>query len=226
MVFGAISICTDNENAFKTVMAGWRKTRKMFHEIKWIKVHRSKLAEHKTLLSEWMWLAREKGVFRFRAIVLDATRIDYRAFHGNDRELGFYKFFYVFLLHSFGGLVKRDKARLHIRFDQRDSRYKLPVIKRILNNGFRKEYRCTVDSVSSVEAVDSHQADLIQIADLFMGAIGYQFNGLHLLPDARDAKIALCEHIASMVDAPNLTAPINKPYFSVWQFQFEEKAAP
>lgn len=226
MVFGAISIESNLQPAFKVTMDQWRTSRGMNHEIKWIKVHRSRLDETESLLSQWMWLARDKSIFRFRALALDATKIDYRTFHDGDRELGFYKFFYHFLLHSFGGLVKRDSASLHIRFDQRDSRYKLHTIKHILNNGFRKDYGCDSDVVLSVEAVDSHVADLIQIADVFMGAIAFEYNGLHLRPDARDAKVALCKRIAEMVGATSLTEKISKPHFSVWPFELEKQKRP
>jgi Protein of unknown function (DUF3800) len=225
MVFGAISVEKADLADANTSINQWRTARGMNHEIKWVKVHKSKLPEHESLLQQWFWLARDKSIFKFRAIVLDATKINYSEHHDGDTELGFYKFFYHFLLHSFGSLVKYDAAKLQIYFDQRESTQKLSTFKAIINNGFRKEYGCRTNVVSAVEAVDSHDANLIQIADLFMGAIGFEYNGHHLSPEARQAKVSLCKHIAKLADAKNLMADIKKPWFSVWLFDFETKKA-
>ncbi|MEZ5433536.1 MAG: hypothetical protein R3F31_20715 [Verrucomicrobiales bacterium] len=45
------------------------------------------------------WFMKAGQDVRFRAIVIDRTKIDLVRFHDGDGELGFYKFYYQLLLH-------------------------------------------------------------------------------------------------------------------------------
>jgi hypothetical protein len=65
-----------------------------------------------------------------------------------------------------------------------------------LNNGIRKELNATRDVVTRVEPVNSKQADLLQAADVLMGAIGFHNQDFHERPEADKTKVELAAYIA------------------------------
>ncbi|MFQ5409045.1 MAG: DUF3800 domain-containing protein [Anaerolineales bacterium] len=74
----------------------------------------------------------------------------------------------------------------------------------------------------NIQATDSKDSDLIQIADVLMGAIGYEMNGAHTRTGAKRSKVLLAEHIAQKAGLVNLqqqTARSQK-HFSIWHFHF------
>ena len=56
----------------------------------------------------------------------------------------------------------------------------------------------------SVEPVDSKQNELIQMADVLMGAIGYQYNGSDLALNACHAKVNVANYLAQRVGLSTL----------------------
>ncbi len=96
----------------------------------------------------------------------------------------------------------------------------------MLNNGLMKEYGFAVGPVRSVQATDSKQSDLIQIADVLMGAIGYEMNGAHTRTGAKQSKVHLAEYIAQKAGLLNLQQPTprSRHEFSIWHFHFRSAA--
>jgi hypothetical protein len=66
----------------------------------------------------------------------------------------------------------------------------------------------------------------IQVADILMGAIGYEMNGAHTRTHAKRAKVALAETIAQKAGLVNLQQPTprNLRHFSIWHFHFRNPA--
>lgn len=62
-------------------------------ELKWSKVSHKRLAAYRAVV-EWFFAA---STLRYRVIIVDQTRIDFEKYHSNDRELGFYKFYFQML---------------------------------------------------------------------------------------------------------------------------------
>lgn len=224
MVFGGIIIRASALEPFNQAMKLWRDAQNMHAELKWTKVSNQKLAEYKSLVDLFFSLAGRNQV-HFRSVVFDTTQIDYKAFHEGDKELGFYKFFYQFVLHSFGKYAVEKDRRMIVYFDQRQSKQKLSTFCVILNRGIRKKFKCDRDVVRSVQAVDSKKCDLMQVADVLMGAIGYQNNDCHLRPRARRAKIELADYIAQKAKLVSLKqkTPWGMRHFGIWMFQFEKR---
>jgi hypothetical protein len=78
-------------------------------------------------------------------------------------------------------------------------------LKYALNNGIRKEFGVTRDVVTKVEPLDSMKSDLLQAADVLMGAIGYHCQEFHLRPDAKKEKVELARYIAFKFALRDLT---------------------
>lgn len=221
MVFGGIVISAASVPSFNQAMALWREGQNMRAELKWSKVSNQKLAQYKSLIDLFFSIAG-KGTLHFKSVIFDTRQIDYRMHHKGDKELGFYKFFYQFLLHSFGGYCRTDDHRMIVYFDQRTTSYKFSTFCTILNNGIRKKYKRTTKVVRNVEAVRSHECEIMQVADVLMGAIGYQNNECDQRPGARRAKVELADYIARKANLTSLkqNTPWRMKHFGIWQFQF------
>lgn len=224
MVLGGIIVADSSEGKVLEAIEGWRKEKRMFAELKWTKVSDGKLSEYKSLVDLFFSLA-EKRFLLFKSMVIDTSQIDYKTFHKGDKDLGFYKFFYQFILHSFGGRHLSEEDRLRIFFDKRTSKQSLGAFSVILNNGMRKKYGWKTNVVRSVEAVDSKGSNIIQMADVLMGAIGFQNNDCHLRSNARKAKIELADHIAERANLLSLkdNTPFGTDHFGIWKFRFGAK---
>jgi hypothetical protein len=219
MVIGGIITERENETSFAEAMKLFRQGQNMNAELKWTKVSNQKLTEYKALIDLFFSFSR---AFYFKAIVVDTQEIDHSRYNKNDAELGFYKLMYQFLLHSFGSEL-RHGDRCIIFLDQRTtSRYKLSTLCAVLNNGLRKKYRFPYGPVRNIQAVDSKDSDLVQVADILMGAIGYEMNGAHTRTGAKRAKVFLAEYIAEKSGLLNLQQPTPRSYrqFSIWHFHF------
>ena len=219
MIIGGIISLREDEQRLAEAMTLYRDSQNMHAEIKWTKVSDQKFTEYRALIDLFFSVNR---LFHFKAIVVDTQEIDHRRYSRGDAELGFYKLMYQFLLHSFGAYL-RPADRCIVYLDQRTtSRYKLSTLCAILNNGLRKKYHFNYGPVRNIQAVQSKENDLIQIADVLMGAIGYEMNGAHVRTGAKRSKVLLAEYIASKTGLVNLQqqTPHSSKQFSIWHFHF------
>lgn len=219
MVIGGIITTRQNEQPFSEAMSLYRQSNNMYSELKWTKVSDQKQKEYFALIDLFFSLNR---AFHFKAIVIDTQELDHKRYNKSDSELGFYKLMYQFLLHSFGSYLQPDDKCI-IFLDQRTtSHYKLSTLCAILNNGLRKKYGFPNPPISNIQAQDSKKSDLVQIADILMGAIGYEMNGAHTRSGAKRSKVLLAEYIAQKAGLVNLQQPTPRSFrhFSIWHFHF------
>lgn len=223
MVLGGLITIRENEDAFQQAMQLFRQSNNMWAEFKWTKVSDQKINEYIALMDLFFSLSRS---FHFKAIVVDTQEIDHKQYNKNDAELGFYKLMYQFLLHGFGDyLTPTDQCIIHL--DQRTtSKYKLSTLCAILNNGLKKKYGLDNKPIRNVQGLNSKDSDFIQVADILMGAIGYEMNGAHTRTNAKRAKITLAEVIAHKAGLVNLQQPTPRSsrHFSIWHFHFRNPA--
>ncbi|QDU31674.1 hypothetical protein ETAA8_68340 [Anatilimnocola aggregata] len=195
MVFGGIITSPECELKFTESIAAYRDLHSMHAEMKWTKVSNQKIGEYAEYVNEFFRVCR-RDLLHFRSVVFDTTQIDYDTYHDGSKETGFYKLYYQFLLHSFAVYAANNEDRIQVFFDQRQSKHSLEEFRNILNRGVRKRFNRSVDIVSTVEPVRSHESELIQMADVLMGAVGYHQNDRHLVAGAKQAKVTLASHIA------------------------------
>lgn len=221
MVFGGIIAPARSVVSFNERLKQFRDKFGLTAELKWTKVSRAKLPEYKEFINEFFRVCR-RDVVHFRSVVFDTHQFDYARFHQGDKDLGFYKFFYQFVLHSFCKYAVSDDDRLLMFFDERRSKTPLSDLKRSLNSGSRKKHGRLCDVVASIEPICSHESDILQVADVMMGAVGYHQNGRHLNPEASQSKIALANHIAKLARLQSLKqqTPWGSSHFGIWPFRF------
>jgi len=128
-------------------------------EVKWTKVSRQKLVSYKKLIDFFF----EQPELCFRAIVINQKNIDYAKFHGSDKELGFYKFYYELLWHW----IEPQKEYLFLLdFKQNRDAHRYTDLYRILQNKVKGQ-----SWISDLTVIDSHETPLAQLCDLLTGSV-------------------------------------------------------
>ncbi len=179
MVVGAVMCPADKK---KHVVREVRRLRAFYGvhgEFGWKTVCPSKLPFFEALVG--MFFADPD--LRFRCVVVSRAKTDFK-----DDEERFQKIYYQVFANW---LDARDEHRVFLdhRVDRRD---RVRTLRRCLINTWRFG-----DSVEFVEEVESRECDLVQLADLLMGAVGYAWNGRDDMEGASEAKRAVCRAICS-----------------------------
>lgn len=179
LMIGSLWIEAQLKDDFKDKINILREKHSCWGEIKWTKVSVSKEQFYLELVDLFFSYGLQA---RFRAIGVDPKQVNW-AMHGNDKELGFYKFYYLLLekwLLDFNeytiycdAKVNRDLSRLN-------------TLHEILSSANWNT------SIQRVQALPSKEVVLIQLADLFLGATSARINKIK---HSNKAKISLIQHI-------------------------------
>ena len=219
-VYGAILVSLDDIREVQQELTDWRRREQMHGELKWHKVEGGLLLrKYKSLFDLLFRLAKQQRLLQFKAIILDTRAPEYRAYSKGNDEIGFYKSYYHWLLRYFAKFPLRHQCHLRVIIDDRslpkNAKDPFTKLKFALNNGIRKELGATRDVVTKVEPLGSEKSDLLQAADVLMGAIGYHNQDFHLKPDASKYKVELARYIKSKLglrDLKHVTNPIREDF--------------
>lgn len=222
MLLGGLILLASDENAMAERFRHFRQQWKMFAELKWTKVSGQKLTEYQAFVDIFFDVF-DAGSAHFHAVALDTHKMNHRKYNKGDTEIGFYKFYYQLLLRRFGDWYydSKEEQRFIVYLDYRTTKYKLGALQTILNRGMQKEYKARAKPFVSIEPLESHHSEMIQLTDVIMGAIGFQKNGYHLRAEAKEAKKMLAAYIAARAGMPSLTEDTGREPqgFSLWDFR-------
>ena len=127
----------------------------------------------------------------FRCIVVDKEKLDHELYNDGDKELGFYKFYYLMLKDT----LEHDKEYyLYLDWQQNKDQHRFRNLKYFLQKKLQGKAK-----ISCLEPVTSTNQPLIELADLFMGAVGYQYNDRN----SSDIKVEFCQTLAEKLNALN-----------------------
>jgi len=208
MLIGGLWVPWDEELATRASLMAVRAKHQLRAEMKWTKVSRKMLPAYKDFVDVFF----EHSSLSFKCIVLDTHILDYRTFHFGDKELGFYKFYFQLISRNL------DPRNLYWLFtDERQNRkpYRLETLKLAVNLWWKK--RAGVEPLRNIEPRRSHYDDLLQLADIFLGAIAFDWNQI----GKSEAKISLAAHIAQRLSWPTLrlaTRP-TAPKVNIWKWR-------
>ncbi len=222
MVLGGIIIPQKNIDEFNATMHNFRIDQNMHAELKWTKVSNQKINEYKRFV-DYFFALNNTDRLHFHCIIIDNHKVDHKRFSKGNKELGFYKFYYQLLLHSFGKKYYRHDDRFIVNLDYRNTTYSLDTLKTVLNRGMKKKFSIVTLLFVAVEPRNSKESEIIQINDIILGAIGFQKNGYHLLAHAKKAKKELALYIAEQAGLDGLCkdSPWGKNRFTIWNFQLK-----
>lgn len=225
-LFGSLWLPRDKQTAFRANF--WKLWDKEFpsrrSELKWTKVSKGKLETYKRFIDFFATYPQ----MDFRCMVLDTHTIDYKEYHDDNKELGFYKFLYFFLSRNiekdYHHRAIGDHCQIFVDRRRRDGNVevgRLKDLKTVLNN--RLDDSCSQigpPCMRNVEATDSEFSPEIQLVDVLTGAVGYTWEGFQ----TSVAKLSLISYIE---DVFGLTLSRPTPYLTekinIWKFRLQDK---
>lgn len=132
-------------------------------EIKWNKVSPSKLYYFKELVDYFF----ETDMLRFRAMIIDKTQINHEKFNQTHDDW-YYKMYYELLKYL---AEPKDNNYIYLDIKDTKSARKVEGVKNYLNLKMKEfEY----EPVKHIQSINSQESCILQLADLFIGAIGYR----------------------------------------------------
>ncbi|MDR3476607.1 MAG: DUF3800 domain-containing protein [Gammaproteobacteria bacterium] len=138
-------------------------------ELKWIKVSSSRKDFYFDLIN---WFFAEPAM-HFRAlVVLNKLSLDHKSFNQNSHDAFYYKMYFSLLNKLFSPEHKYD-----VYLDIKDTRSRLRnrKLKEILCNNV---YDFTGEMIGKIQNIRSHESHLVQLTDLFLGALTYKHRNL------------------------------------------------
>ena len=136
-------------------------------ELKWIKTSRTYEKLYKEIIN--LYISCE--YLQFRAIVVDKTIVNYEEYHNNDDELAFFKFYYLMLREK---LCSNCQYYIYLDHKPTSDRSRAQSLLAFLKSHIY--WNRTDCKIEHLQAYDSVQNVLLQIADYFTGLIGHAVN--------------------------------------------------
>jgi len=129
----------------------------------------------------------------FRALIIKKDSINNEKF-GQTHDQFYYKMFYFVLRWIIEQKTEdnNDSYKIFMDFKDRAGFMKSQELLKFLRDKFDDH---SFEKIKFIVPVDSRQFDLIQITDVFIGAVGYFYHGHQLQPKASHAKVALIEQL-------------------------------
>jgi hypothetical protein len=177
--------------------------------MKWGKISRTKLPAYKRVVDLFFSASRAD----FHSIVVDTARQKHALYNQGSREIGFNKEVYQLGL-KFGRLYP---MLFHVYPDYRNTDQSLEELRLILNRGIRKKGDTRDWPYRRVQFRDSRKTPLLQVADIFSGALAFLHNGHHVATNASPAKVELAAYILEKagVSDPTRDTAIRRR-FTIW----------
>ncbi len=203
VVIGSLWLESSQRQECKQAIHALRDAHLIGGEFKWQKVSPSRIEFYKALMD---WFIDQGLSVRFRCILIPHNQVDWRL-HSEDRELGFYKFYYQMLHHWIF-----DFNRYAVFCDYKSNR--------VMTRPETLRSCLSAANLSSeilrVQAVRSEESVLIQAADVLTGAVSAKFNGA--LIDG-SAKSQLVGHMETRLGRPLTSTSLGEQKVNVFAIQ-------
>lgn len=168
-------------------------------EMKWGKVSRAKLDAYKRVVDVF-FDPRLHRTIEFHSLVVDTTKVDHARFNQGSREIGFNKEVYQLAM-KFGRLYS---SLFHIYPDRRTTTQRSEDLRLMLNRGIKKSGDKRDWPYRRVQFRESEEVPLLQLADIFAGAVAYHLNGHRNIAGASPAKISLSDYVLAKAHVSNV----------------------
>lgn len=203
MVIGGLWLLRGNRDELLAGLRDLRARHQITGELKWGKVSQTKLAGYQAVVD---FVAARRDI-HFRCIVVDKSKVDHDKYFQNDRQLGFWVFYWYCLKQWMGN---GNTYFVSIDFKPESLRSGPRRLRQVLENECIKR-----GWLKSLDCVDSRHNPFCQVADVLIGAVGYEQNSLAGSP----AKRSLATHIAKAYGRRDLkgTDLPSVQRFNIWR---------
>jgi len=157
------------------------KENRTYYEIKWNKVSKSQIDFYRDVIDYFF----DDDDLSFRVLVVpDKSLLDYEKY-GHTHDTFYYKMYFSMLK-----AILQPEFTHNIYIDIKDTRSteKVHKLEKVLRND---KYDYNKEIIKKVQQVRSHEVELVQLADLLIGAVSYVSRGLN----TSEAKNELIERI-------------------------------
>jgi hypothetical protein len=203
LVIGGLWLPRDKRGEILATLRPIQQQYGITSELKWVKVSQTKLGGYQALVDA---IAARNDI-HLRCIVVDKSKVDLDKYFKNDRQLGFWVFYWYCLKQWMG-----NWNTYYISIDFKPES--------LLSGPTRLRYHLERECVGrawikSLNCVDSRENLFCQLADVFLGAVGYEQNGFSGSPP----KHALAAHIAARFNRPDLKGSDfhSRLRFNIWR---------
>jgi hypothetical protein len=207
LLIGGLWLPAEKRTEVKQKIKDLKNTHKIGGQIKWQKISNSRLKFYFELIDLFVSLGLD---LRFRCIAVEVRKINFKLFHENDAELGFYKFYYELIHHWI-----LDFNEYYIFCDTKTNRRpdRLSTLQLCLQ-------RSNLSSqIHSIQAVPSKESALIQFADFLLGATSSDLNESI---DERSAKMKILVHLRKQLKRKKLTPTVkSEEKFNIFEIQLQ-----
>ena len=204
MVIGAIACTREKKQEIYHAVNLLRKKHNTWKEFGWKTLSPSR----KDFYWELLELFRGSNDLSFRCLVVDRNILDHEQYSDGDSELGFYKLYYQMLIHW---LQPQCAYHLYLDWQQNREQGRFKDLGHIL--GHKLSGRAKIECL---EPVSSKEQPLVQLCDLFIGAVGYAWNSR----EGSETKVEFCSALASSILMSSLKVSTHKSEqkFNIFNF--------
>lgn len=145
------------------------KENRTYYEIKWNKVSKSQINFYRDIIDYFF----DDDDLSFRVLVVpDKSLLDYEKY-GHTHDTFYYKMYFSMLK-----AILQPEFAHNIYIDIKDTRSteKVHKLEKVLRND---KYDYNKEIIKKVQQVRSHEVELVQLADLLIGAVSYVNRGLN-----------------------------------------------
>jgi len=179
-------------------------------EIKWTKVSQSKIDFYIALL-DYYW--NSVGLKYRCLVVINKDLLDHDAYNDGDYDLWYYKMYYYLI----NGMISSDNT-YHIMVDIKDTHGggRVEKLREVLCNG-RHDFDQL--KISAINQINSKESEILQLADLINGAIGFHHRGLDEIDGANKGKIEFVNKLMELQQIDKSTSGSRDSKFDlfIWQ---------
>ena len=155
-------------------------------ELKWTKVSKARQDFYIELLEYFF----KTSQLNFRCLVVDdKTKLNHNYFNQGSHDTFYYKMYYSMLK-----TILSPQNRYYIYLDIKDTRSqnKVNELKEVLCNNV---YDFTQQMIVNIQHIRSYESELLQLADLLIGAVSYENRNLR----GNQTKISIIEYIEQKI---------------------------
>jgi hypothetical protein len=184
MCIGYTKVDNNIYEAYKEELKKIKTKHKVHAEIKWVSVSTSRLEFYKEVINFFFG-----NYITFRCILVKyKNKLDHSQFNQGDHN----NFYYKLIFHLLHAAVNPPHSHYRVYLDIKDTRGKerLEKIHTILGNTYKQQ-----SPFIYFQHIRSHENLLMQLTDLFIGAITYKNRKEHEKVNANPAKVALINYI-------------------------------
>lgn len=206
MVIGGIWCSKKETKEISTQIRAIKSKHNARGELKWVKVSNSRIDFYLELVDHFF----QTFPLNFRCLVVDdKSKLNHNYFNQGSHDSFYYKMYFYMLRNI---LEKSNHYNIYLDIKDTLSAQKVRKLKDVLCNNI---YDFTGELINNIQNIHSHESQILQLADLLIGAVSYRNRKL----EGNNAKENVIQKIISYVDQDlNRTSPPWEKKFNLFVF--------